>query len=177
MVTTDWLHILSSLLPVIAASLAAILVLGLAMWLVFRVLAMRHLLRQKWVFVELTPPAQTEKSPEATQQLFSVLHGLDAARSYKDTLLRRKEVFSLEVVSVREQGIRYIMRVTEQEAPIFEQAIASYLPEVRYKRVDDYLPASFAAALSGCWILSKPGILRIHCRSNGRLSSMTLSPT
>ncbi len=142
---TDWLTIIISMLPGVVVSLAVLLVLWLAAWAAFRLLNMRRLLRQEWVYLELTPPAQTEKSPEATQQLFAVLHGLDGARSYKDTLLRRKEVFSLEVVSTRERGIRYLMRVSVREAPIFEQAIASYLPEVRYKRVEEYLPSSFAA--------------------------------
>ncbi len=142
-ITEYSLDILSSLLPVVVVFLVVILLIGLAVAVLFRILTLRRLFRQKWVFLELTPPAQTDKSPEATQQLFSVLHGLDSVRSHKDTLLRRKEVFSLEVVSTREQGIRYIIRVSEHEAPIFEQTIASYLPEVRHRRIKDFLPESF----------------------------------
>jgi len=55
-------------------------------------------------------------------------------------LLRRKSTFSLEVVSTKAGGIRYIIRVTEQDAPIFERTIASYLPEVKFRRVEDFIP-------------------------------------
>src|SRR5207245_384261 len=113
------------LLPAVVGLAALVLFIWLVVALLLRLSTIRRLLRQQWVYLELTPPAQTDKSPEATQHLFSVLHGLDAARSHKDTLLGRKEVFSLEVVSTREKGIRYLMRISEREAPIFEQAIAS----------------------------------------------------
>jgi hypothetical protein len=109
-----------------------------------RLLDFLRLLRQKYVFLELTPPANHAKTPEAARQLFSVLHGLEAGRSAKDKLLRRKVVFSLEIVSTKEQGIRYIARVAQNEAPVFEKTVTSYMPEVKVQRLDEFLPEGMA---------------------------------
>ena len=35
----------------------------------------RHLFARNMIWLEITPPASIAKTPEATQQLFSVLHG------------------------------------------------------------------------------------------------------
>jgi len=100
----------------------------------------RHFLRQKVAFLELTPPANTSKSPEATRQLFSVLHGLDGSRTLLDKLLGRQVAFSFELVSTQQQGIRYILRVPEVDVSTFEQTMASYLPDAKFRRIDDFLP-------------------------------------
>lgn len=133
------LDTLLSVLPWLSLMLGLLLLIVLVVGLSLKLLDRRRLLNQKAVLLELTPPALTDKAPIATQHLFSVLHGLEATRSWQDKLLRRKVAFSLEVVSSREQGIRYIMRVAENDVSIFEQTIVSYLPDVRFKQVDDYL--------------------------------------
>src|SRR6266496_6769308 len=46
-------------------------------------------------FLEITPPKQTDKSPLATQQLFTILQ----------RLIIKHDVMSLEIVSSREKGI------------------------------------------------------------------------
>jgi hypothetical protein len=100
---------------------------------------LRHLLRQPYVFLELTPPARNDKASVATQRLFSVLHGLDASRTPKERVLRRKVSFSLEVVSTKTEGIRFLLRVPESDAANIERTINSYMPEVRCKRGSDCL--------------------------------------
>lgn len=60
---------------------------------------------------ELTPPASLIKTPEATMQLFSVIHGLRAARHIKDRILGRAPVISFEITSTRRDGIRYLLQV------------------------------------------------------------------
>jgi len=100
---------------------------------------LRHILTRPSVFLELTPPAGTDKASIATQRLFSVLYGLDASRTLKERVLRRKVSFSLEVVSTKNEGIRFLMRVPESDAANIERAINSYMPDVRCKRVEDYL--------------------------------------
>jgi hypothetical protein len=107
-----------------------------------KILSYLHVLRQKYVFLEITPPASHDKTPEAAQQLFSVLHGLDASRSLMDKLLTRKAVFSLEIISTKAQGIRYIARVTENDAAVFEKAVISYLPGAELRRIDNAVPSS-----------------------------------
>jgi hypothetical protein len=102
-------------------------------------LNLRYLLKQSYVFLELTPPAGSDRASLATQRLFSVLHGLDASRTPKERVLRRKVSFSLEVVSTKKEGIRFILRVPKADAANIERTINSYMPEVRTKRTSDYL--------------------------------------
>ena len=91
------------------------------------------------VFLELTPPARTHKTPLATQQLFALLHELSVARGWYDRLWHRRTVFSLEVLSTRENGIRYVIEVPATDRRMFEQHITAYLPEVQIKAVPNYL--------------------------------------
>lgn len=138
---TDWLQKLEMLLPIVVIAVASIVVAIVLVTVILDILDFRRLFKQKSIFIELTPPARTDKTPEANQRLFSVLHGMEGGRPLLDKLLRRKVTFSLETVSTREGGIRYVWRVPESEAAVFEQTVASYMPETRFKRVDDFLSA------------------------------------
>jgi hypothetical protein len=99
-----------------------------------------RLLRQESVFLELTPPAFTEKTAYTTQQFFSLLHNFGNQRSFIDKLLGMKTVFSFEIVSSRVKGIRYIIKTTADETDIVERSVVSYLPYVRINRIGEYLP-------------------------------------
>jgi hypothetical protein len=143
---TDLLPTLTRLLPWIATTALIGVVLYVVGFLALKVLRFRHALQQKRVFLELTPPAQTDRAREATQRMFSSLYGLNDGRSLKDRLLGYPTVLSFEVTSTREMGIRYIVSVAETEAPNVEHAIVSYLPEVRLRRVKDYVPTDLSTA-------------------------------
>ena len=104
-----------------------------------KLMAMRRLMKQKAVLLELTPPANVEKSAEATQRLFSIIHGLNDSRTWRDKLFMRHPLFSLEIVSTREQGIRYVVRTNEDHAPTLEHTVAAYLPDVKFRRTEDHL--------------------------------------
>lgn len=136
---TDWLQTLEGLLPWIVGALILVAVVTLVLFVTLDLLDARRLLRQKVVFLELTPPANANKTPEATKHLFAVLHGLETSLTLLEKLLRRKVVFSLELVSTKQQGIRYVLRVPESDAATFEQTILSYLPDAKLRRLDDYL--------------------------------------
>jgi hypothetical protein len=137
---TDWLQTLEGLLPWIAGALIVAAVVLVVLFVTLDLLDARRLLRQKAVFLELTPPANANKTPEATKHLFAVLHGLEASRTLIEKLLRRKVVFSLELVSTKQEGIRYVLRVPESDATTFEQMILSYLPDAKLRRIEDYIP-------------------------------------
>src|SRR6266568_9621311 len=108
---THFLSSLVSLLPKVAliaiTSVISVICIRLAAALIFRLLDMRRLLKQKTVLLELTPQAFTDIDAMATQGLFSELHGLEGVRTYRDKALSRKAVFSPEMVSTRDGGIRY----------------------------------------------------------------------
>jgi len=133
------LHRLGGLLPLIGLALVGVILVGLLAMLVRKLLGVWYLLKQQVVYLELTPPAFTDRTPGATQQLFSVLHTLGSRRGLLDQVLNRATVFSLEIVSSRELGIRYIVRVSSSQADGFEQTIHAYLPEVQLRRIENYL--------------------------------------
>jgi hypothetical protein len=106
-----------------------------------KLLDLRRLLKQKWVFLELTPPAEISRSPEATQQLFVNLYGLNRSRSFINKILFQKVVFASEIVSTRPDGIRFMLRVPTND---FMQAIASYSQAIKVKQVEDYMPENLS---------------------------------
>lgn len=137
---TSWIHTLEGLLPWLVIALVVVVIIVVVLILTLDLLDLRRLLRQKAIFLELTPPANANKTPEATKHLFSVLHGLETSRTLLEKLLRRKVAFSLELVSTKQEGIRYVLRVPENDVSTFEQTILSYLPDAKVRRVEDFLP-------------------------------------
>ena len=132
----------ASYLPLIGLILIALVATALVIKGALRIVGLHQLLKRKVIYFELTPLAFTDKSPRATEQLFSVLHGLGSSHSWRSRLFRRKTVFSLELVSSREQGIRYILGVSEREAASYHKAVTGYLPEISIKQIKDYLPTA-----------------------------------
>lgn len=114
-------------------------VLFIAYWLFIAVRALlnrRYLKRRDMVWLEITPPASIAKTPEATEQLFSVLHGNRAARSFRERLLDRSPVMSFEIVSTRKDGIRYVVQVEKHRSPNVQKVITSYIPDSKVKEVE-----------------------------------------
>lgn len=113
-------------------------------WLVlaggFRLLQWRRVVRRKSVLLELTPPANTARSPLATQELFMVIHGFRSSRTLRQKLLRQEVVLSFEVVSTRASGIRYVVQVDARLATSLQQAITAYLPQIKVGEIKEELP-------------------------------------
>ncbi len=99
------------------------------------------LLKGKKTILEITPPSLTEKESYTTEQLFSLIQSLGKS-SLKDKLLGKKIYFSLEIVSTRSEGIRYLIRTTPEKASILRKTLISYLPQITIKEIKDYLPES-----------------------------------
>lgn len=99
----------------------------------------RYLKRRTVLWLELTPPAQLAKTPESTVQLFSVIHGLRSARTLKDKLLGRLPTLSLEIVSTKRDGVRYLIQVERSIEDTIHKSIAAYIPEAKVKEVE-YTP-------------------------------------
>lgn len=113
-------------------------------WLVVfvnKLARMRHLRSRRMVWLEITPPASIAKTPEATEQLFSVLHGLRVTRSFKDKLLKREPVMSFEIVSTRREGIRYLIQLEHTRSLSVQKMVAAYLPNAQVKEIE-YIPPS-----------------------------------
>lgn len=109
-------------------------------YVIRRLLIMSQSFQRNAVILELTPPASTEKTAYTTQQLFSVLHNIGSQRTFFDKLIGRKILFSFEIVSTADQGIRYVLHTTPKEVAIIKRTIVAYLPHVQVKETSEYLP-------------------------------------
>lgn len=116
------------------------LLAGLALYFGCRLLQWRRLLHRQSVCLELTPPAGVARAPRATQELFNVLAGLQSSRPLRDKLLRRHVVLAFEMVSTREQGIRYLLQADKKWIATVSQAITAYLPQLKVAEVQDKVP-------------------------------------
>ncbi len=135
----DLLHRVVAFLPWLGLIAALVLIFLIFTIVIARALSLRHLVKQKAVHLELTPPAFTDRTVAATEQLFTALHGLGMTRSWRDRLLGLSSVYSLEIVSTRKDGIRYLIRAAEDKAEALEQIISAYLTDVKTRRLDDYI--------------------------------------
>lgn len=134
--TTSYLNAIVGHWQLIVTILAAIVVMWWVLLLVRVLLNRRYLLQRHVVWLEITPPAKIVKTPEATEQLFSVLHGNRAARSFKERLLNRSPVMSFEIVSTRKDGIRYLLQVEKSRSKNTQKAITSYVPDSKVREVE-----------------------------------------
>lgn len=141
----QFIALIMTIAPIAGAIVVAVIALLLLLKLILHVADVIRLIKQQSVLIELTPPDFTNKTAYTTQQLFMVLHTLDTTKPWWSKLLRQKVIVSLEIVSSRAQGIRYIVRTNESDAPFIERTIVSYLPGVKIRRVDDYLPEQLHA--------------------------------
>lgn len=107
--------------------------------ILLRLTDLKRIYSQKKVFIEVTPPHESSKTPEAMEQLFNILYSAGATQRFRHKFLRRNNVFSLEVVSSRREGVRYNISSSEREADSIERNIAAFLSNSRVKRVDDPL--------------------------------------
>lgn len=107
--------------------------------ILLRLTDLKRIYSQKKVFIEVAPPHESSKTPEAMEQLFNILYSTGATQRFRHKFFRRNNVFSLEVVSSRREGIRYIIGTSEREADTIERNIAAFLSDSRVKRIDDPL--------------------------------------
>lgn len=120
---------------VLAIGIIAVIIFGLRLFLLYN-----KQLKEKPVFLELTPPFRTEQDAYTTEKLFSLIHALTNKRTFIDRLLGNKTRVSLEIVSTKNQGIRYLLRTTKSQANTLRRSLLSYLPQLTVKADEDYLP-------------------------------------
>ena len=108
----------------------------IALFLLIRIIAnRRYLSHRDMVWLEITPPSNIAKTPQATEQLFSVLHGARAARHLKEMLYNRSPVMSFEIASTRNDGIRYLLQVERSRSANVQKTITSYIPDSKVKEI------------------------------------------
>lgn len=96
--------------------------------------------QEEKTFLELTFPSDTTKSAFATEQLYVLLHTRARMISGWQSFLKQKRVFSLEIVSSKDEGIRFLLGVPKKEVDVIHRSFLPFLPGLKVKEVEDYLP-------------------------------------
>jgi len=112
--------------------------------LLFKLIRIYHHARETFVVLEITPPQNTQIASASTTQLFSLILDLLENGSWLDRLILRQSSCAFEIVSQKETGIRYLLRVSENIADLIEKNLRAYVPGIRIKQTDDYLKGEFA---------------------------------
>jgi len=89
--------------------------------------------RAKYSYIEITPPAFTDKTAIATESLFGALHGLGNSLSLREKLVGVRHTFTAEVVSSKTTGIRFIIGIPDQFVEVATGLVQAYLPDAKYK--------------------------------------------
>ncbi len=127
-------------IPLLARVLLLLLVVYVVVWIIRKIYVLVRSLKRGLVFFEVTPPLRGQKVPEATVQLFTSLHSLGMSRNFIDMLFGYRESYSLEIVSTKADGIRFVVCAPKSQVETLRQAIVSYLPDSKIKQVKEYLP-------------------------------------
>ena len=130
-------------LPVFSSSLPTPLVLFFLLYCVLLlvarlILALYLKLTHPLLFLEVTPPFFSKFSDTTIEKLFSSLHLLNK-RSFIEKFFGIHQSFSLEIVSTKSDGIRYIIGVRIFDQDIVKRLLLSYIPELKIKEIQDPL--------------------------------------
>lgn len=136
-------YLIITLGVLVAASLVFHL---LRLWLVWKEA------KRPYVLLEVSPLTTTEQSSFTTTQLFLSVHGLLKQRSWLMRILDIYKSYSFEIVSSKDKGIRYLLRVCDEDASIVKKNLISYLPGIVVKESEDYVDS----------INSKPHLLELN---------------
>lgn len=90
-------------------------------------------------FLELTFPAATAKSAFATEQLHILLSSTVKYFGFWDRAAAHKKPYSLELVSTRDDGIRYVLMIPTREVKTVQHDLISFLPGLKVRQIEDYL--------------------------------------
>ncbi len=132
-------------IPIVTSSLFVIVFF----YLCIQFLKIRSKLKEKRTFLEVIPTSYSTQSPFSTEQLFTILHSLEKPTSLFAGLFTIKQTVSCELVSTKEDGIRYILSVPSEDASVVKKSLLAYLPGIQIKEVTDYLSASYKIVSPG----------------------------
>jgi len=125
-------------------------------------------IKEKSVFLEITPPIFAHKTAYTTQQFFSVVHTIGSQRNLLERLVGKKVIFSFEIISTREKGIRYILRISQSQRQTIEHTLIAYLPQVKIRQLEEFITRKnakvieFALAKHFAYPLAKQDLLLEH---------------
>lgn len=96
-----------------------------------------HSKRVRRTIIQITPPAHIDKSPEAMQQLFSILQQALISKSGWSWLWKHKDTVSLEIIASHDDGLRYLIYAPKSKTETIQRHFSSHIPNIRFTILDD----------------------------------------
>ncbi len=139
---SDWIfsHLTLNLLLLVFSWIFLIAGLIFLAYLFIKWYLIKKLYRQPQTILEIKPLRITEQNPYTTEQLFNLIHGLARQSTGLYRFFNVSKSYALEIVSTKEDGIRYLMRVNQNDGDLIEKNLLSYLPGLSVTKIKDYLP-------------------------------------
>ncbi len=110
-------------------------IFGVAMFLIWKLLRLKKQFDSERAYLEVTPPAFTDKVVIATEALFSAIHSLGMHRTFSERFLGRQSVFSAEIHSTRKGGITFHLGAEERDIKSLERLVEAYLTDAKIKSI------------------------------------------
>lgn len=133
---------INQFLSILKPWLIFLLLISIISWLIYWIVKVYLTWKESKkpaVLFEVSPPTSTEQSSYTTTQLFTSVYGLLKQKSWLYRLFDVCRSYSFEIVSTKEKGIRYLLRVSSDDASIVKKNLISYLPGILVKESSDYL--------------------------------------
>lgn len=143
--SVDW-SIFYFSLSILATSIICLV----ATYLVIKLLLIYKLHKARHVFLEIKPLKKTELNPYSTEQLFNLFHNITSQKTFFERVVGVTKSISLEIVSTKTDGIKYVIRTPQQLASLIKNSLLSYLPGIEIKSASEYLvdsPNTFTTQL------------------------------
>ncbi len=133
-----YLHIFNVYKPLLILALVVLLFLWLLHFVLKTYLSWKES-QKPALILEIVPPSLTEQSSFTTTQLFTSIHGLLRQRIFLHKIFDVTKSYSFEIVSTKDKGIRYLLRLPADDADIIKKTLLSYLSGIQIKEANDYL--------------------------------------
>ncbi len=123
-----------------AIFLAVILLTVIVAYFVVRFFLIKKIVSGSFTIFEVLPLEITEQSAFTTTQFFNSIHALSRKNSLFQRIFGIKNAYAFEIISTKEGGIRYLVRIPTRDSLIFKKNILSYLPGTQIKEVSEPIP-------------------------------------
>jgi hypothetical protein len=172
-VTSDTSAFIANLLPTLVTYATSAILIYLVSFLAVRLLIFWKHTKVESVLLQIIPPQYSAQDAYSTNQLITLLHSFARSPSAINLIIGNHKQLSLEIVSTKRDGLRYIVRVPKADADSFKQLLVSYLAGVEVSVIDDYLLTNSLTSVIPVFFqnhfaypLNKSnsaGFLRSHC--------------
>lgn len=130
----DW-----SLILLILIILVVLILFVICIFIFTRFVLIYKSIRSQHVLLEIKPLRKTEQSSYSTQQLFNLFHSIANQKSLIERIFNVPKSLSLEIVSTKKDGIRYLIRTQKSVSGLVKTSLLSYLPGIKIDSAFEYL--------------------------------------